>query len=109
MARIMIKNLSNKALEVTDLSKTLLEHFHQHNIDWMHSCGGKGRCTTCKVIIKAGSENFQKLTRAEQKYRQEGALGSQERLACQAKISGNIIIISPKEYHLPHLSYSDPG
>jgi 2Fe-2S ferredoxin len=107
MARIMIENLSKKALEVRDLTKTLLQHFHDHQVDWMQACGAKGRCTTCKVIIKEGHDNFQPPTKAEQIYSQQGALNSLERLACQAKITGNVIINAPKEYQLPHLRYSD--
>lgn len=107
MAIIMIENLFKKAIHVNDLTKTLLQHFSDHHIDWMHACGAKGRCITCKVIISAGVEHFRPLTRAEQKYHQEGALKSMERLACQAKISGDVFLLSPKEYHLPHILYSD--
>jgi 2Fe-2S ferredoxin len=109
MASIMIENLSKKTLQVSDLTKTLLQHFHDNQVDWMHACGAKGRCTTCKVIIKEGQGNFNPPTKAEQIYRQLGALNSLERLACQAKISGNVIINVPKEYQLPHLRYSDEG
>ena len=105
MATIMIENLFKRVLEVTDLSKTLL--FHQNNLDWMHSCGGKGRCTTCKVIINRGLEHLQPLTRHEQRYRLGGDLKQQERLACQARITGDITLIVPKESQLPHLDYSD--
>ena len=107
MATIMIENLSKRAFEVTNLSKTLLEHLHQNNLDWMHSCGGKGRCTTCKVIIKEGLEQFQPLTRSERKYKLGGELKQQERLACQAKINGDVTLIVPKEYQFPHIQYSN--
>jgi 2Fe-2S ferredoxin len=107
MASIMIENLFKKTLHVTDLSKTLLQHFHDQQIDWMHSCGGKGRCTTCKVLIKEGHEHFKPSTFAEEKYRKEGALNVGERLACQAKIQGDVIVVVPAEYQLPHVLYSD--
>jgi ferredoxin, 2Fe-2S len=108
MARIVIANWAEKTLEVTDLSKTLLRHLHDNQLDWMHSCGGKGRCTTCKAIIMEGAENFVPVTAAEQKYRSLGALKSAERLSCQAKITGDIKIIVPDEYKLPHIDYSRP-
>lgn len=107
MASIMIENLFKKVLPVTDLSKTLLQHFHDHHIDWMHACGAKGRCTTCKVIIHSGKEHFQPMTEAEQKYCREGALQPLERLACQAKITGDVSLSAPEEYQLPHVRYSD--
>jgi ferredoxin, 2Fe-2S len=107
MARIMIENLFKITLEVTDHTKTLLEHFQDHGIDWMHACGGQGRCTTCKVIVQEGQSNFQGLTRPEKSYFAEGALNAHERLACQSKISGDVCLLVPKEYQLPHLQYSD--
>jgi ferredoxin, 2Fe-2S len=105
MPRIVIANWAEKTLEVTDLSKTLLRHFHDHGLDWMHACGGKGRCTTCKAQILQGHENLEPLTLAEQKYRQPGALKEHERLCCQARIKGDIILAIPEECKLPHINY----
>lgn len=107
MARIMIENLFKKTLEVSDLSRTLLSHLHDHGIDWMHACGGKGRCTTCKAIIREGEAYFAPLTNAEKKYVAMGALREHERLACQTKIAGDVVIGVPAEYQLPHIRYSD--
>jgi 2Fe-2S ferredoxin len=105
MPRIVIANWAEKTLEVTDLSKTLLRHFQDHGLDWMHACGGKGRCTTCKAQILQGHENLEPLTLAEQKYRQPGALKEHERLCCQARIKGDIILAIPEECKLPHINY----
>ena len=106
MARIVIKNLGEKNIEVHDFSRTFLRHMHDHAIDWMHACGGKGRCTTCKVIVLNGNENLTPETAAELKYEEDGALGRHERLACQVKIKGNITVAVPEEYKLPHMKYS---
>ncbi len=103
----MIVNLAEKILEVADHSKTLLQHFHDHRIDWMQSCGGKGRCTTCKAIIIEGEGNFGPLTHPEKSYRAMKALRDHERLSCQAKINGNIKIAVPEEYKLSHVRYSE--
>jgi ferredoxin, 2Fe-2S len=107
MALIIIENLFNKTISANDHSRTVLQHFHDNGIDWMHSCGGKGRCTTCKLIITEGRANFQTLTPAEERYSVQGALESGERLACQAKITGDVSVRVPKEYQLPHIEYSD--
>jgi 2Fe-2S ferredoxin len=107
MARIMIENLFKKTIDAADHSKTLLQHFQDHHIDWMQACGAKGRCTTCKVIIKEGDKNFEPLTRAEQRYMEQGALAPKERLACQAKIKGDVSLLAPEEYQLPHVVYSN--
>jgi ferredoxin, 2Fe-2S len=107
MARIMIENLFKRIIVATDHSKSLLKHFQDNQIDWMHACGGKGRCTTCKVIILGGADHFEVLTKAELKYFQQGALKTGERLSCQAKIRGDVCLKVPKEYQLPHMPYSD--
>lgn len=103
----MIANLFEKTIETTQFAKPLLKHFQENGLDWMHACGGKGRCTTCKVIIRAGQENVGPLTPAEKRYAREGALKSGERLACQVRITGDVCIAVPREYQLPHVRYSD--
>ena len=107
MAKIVIENLSGKILLVQEPGKTLLQHFHDHHVDWMHACGGKGRCTTCKVIVKSGMPTLEPLTPAEIRYRSINALGPEERLSCQIKVPDDIVIVVPEEYKLPHIRYSD--
>jgi 2Fe-2S ferredoxin len=106
MVRILIRNLG-KSINVTDLSKSLLVHMQDHRIDWMHSCGGKGRCTTCKTRIIQGYENLEPMTLAELKYKKQGMLNDNERLACQVKVRGDVILEVPEEGKLPHLTYLD--
>jgi len=107
MAVIVIKNLTEKTLEVQDFSKTLLRHIQKNALDWMHACGGKGKCTTCKVIILQGEENLEPKTMAELKYESQGLLMGNERLACQVKITGDVRIEIPDEGKLPHVKYSN--
>ncbi|MFZ2906202.1 MAG: 2Fe-2S iron-sulfur cluster-binding protein [Cyclobacteriaceae bacterium] len=107
MAVIVIKNLEEKTLEVQDFSKTLLQHVQQNGIDWMHACGGKGRCTTCKAVVLQGLEHAQPKTNAELRYESQRLLASNERLACQVKITGSITVFIPDEGKLPHMKYSD--
>lgn len=107
MPNIIIENLSQKKISYTDNSKTILDILHENNIDWMHSCGKKGRCTTCKMIVLKGSESLPALTDPEVYYRNIGLLKEFERLTCQVKTPGNIIIRVPEEFKLPHLDYTD--
>ena len=106
MAVIVIKNLEEKTLEVQDFSKTLLQHLHGNGIDWMFTCGGKGRCTTCKAIVVEGTENLEPKTAAELRYESQGFLRLNERLTCQARIRGSVTLCVPEEYKLPHMKYS---
>jgi ferredoxin, 2Fe-2S len=106
MAKIEIENLFGKELEA-DGQKTLLQIFQDYQLDWMHACGGKGRCTTCRVIVAKGLENLSELTIAEQRYRSKNLLLENERLCCQAKLKGNIVVKVPADCKLPHIHYSD--
>lgn len=105
----MIENLFNRTLDASQPGKSLLKHFQDNDVDWMHACGGKGRCTTCKVVVRHGIGHLEPLTPAEQRYMSEGALQQGERLACQAIVNGDVIVVAPREYHLPHMRYSDEG
>ena len=96
MVKIVIENLGKKELLVNDLQLSVLRHIHSHFLDWMHACGGKGRCTTCKMIVLSGMEKINPLTVAELKYRNQGALANNERLACQSFVMGDIHIRVPE-------------
>jgi len=107
MPEIIIRSLENKVLKVEQPPKTLLWHIQQAYIDWMHTCGAKGRCTTCRVIVLDGSENFSQLTAAELKYAEKSLLKTNERLACQAEVMGDVQVAVPTDCRLPHVAYSD--
>ena len=106
MVKIVIENLAKKTLLVNDITLPVLRHLQEGAVDWMHACGGKGRCTTCKMIVVAGMNHFNELTPAETIYRAKGLLALNERLACQARISGDIAVCVSDEFKLPHLEYS---
>ena len=105
MPLIVITNWGNKSLAVADVKLPLLRHFQDNRLDWMHACGGKGRCTTCKCIVVDGNEHFSQVTPAELRYRTMGALKENERLSCQVRINGDVKINVPEEYKLPHITY----
>ena len=105
MPRIIIDNLASKAIESEDKSKKLLQVLLEHT-DWMHACGGKGRCTTCKVVVKQGLEHFNSITQAEQKFVNLNKLQPKERLACQVTICDDVVVAVADENKLPHLKYS---
>lgn len=106
MATITIRNLFDKTIEALP-QKSLLKHFQDIRLDWMHACGGKGRCTTCKVIVLSGAENLSQLTPAEIRYKNLNALAEGERLSCQVRPLGDVMVRVPDEYKLPHMVYSE--
>ena len=107
MPQIIITNLFNKTLNLDQKKRTLLEAVHSQGLDWMHACGGKGRCTTCKVKVEQGMDQLSQLSVAEQKFTEKSLLTTGERLACQAVITGDVIITIPDENKFPHIEYSD--
>ena len=107
MPKIIIQNLQNKEIFIKNENKNLLDIIHENYIDWMHACGGKGKCTTCKVRILKGIDHFSPESSAELKFRNAKRLGPNERLACQSKIFGDILIAVAEENKFNHLTYSD--
>lgn len=106
MPKILIRNLKNTLLSTNDNSKSLLNIIHDNYIDWMHACGAKGRCTTCKMILVEGIENLSPMTEAEKKFADLGRLQPNERLACQSKTRGDIVIEVAEANKFPHIEYS---
>ena len=105
MPQVIIDNLASKTIECPDKSKRLLDVLLEET-DWMHACGAKGRCTTCKAKVLSGMENLGELSDAELRYIGLNKLQSDERLTCQVEVSGDVRILVPEEYKLPHLKYS---
>ncbi|MEQ8517839.1 MAG: 2Fe-2S iron-sulfur cluster-binding protein [Cytophagales bacterium] len=106
MPDILIKNLFNRKVPFYPSNNSVMHAIHAEFIDWMHTCGGKGRCTTCKLTLIKGTENVSSLSGAELKYRNKNLLKENQRLACQCKISGDIEIEVSPENKLPHMKYS---
>jgi 2Fe-2S ferredoxin len=66
---------------------------------WPTTCGGECRCTTCAITVISGAENLSELGRAESKTlmqeRGPKAIASGMRLACQARVQGDIEVHKP--------------
>jgi len=90
-----------------DNSKSVLNIIQDHGIDWMFACGGNGRCTTCKIIVQKGMNNISEANEIEKKFHQIGRLVSNERLACQCTISGDIEVSVAEKNKFPHMTYSN--
>ena len=72
----------------------------------MFSCGGKGRCTTCKFEVVKGKKNLSTHSIVEERFLSLNLINENERLACQAKALGDIEIKVIEANKLPHLIYS---
>ncbi|WP_299822532.1 2Fe-2S iron-sulfur cluster-binding protein [uncultured Pontibacter sp.] len=106
MPILTVQNLSNLKVKVEE-GQTLLKALQAAGMDWMHACGGKGRCTTCRIIVAQGLEHFGPLTESEMRYRSNSRLKDNERLTCQCTLAtGNATGKVPEQTKLPHMSYS---
>lgn len=84
MPLLTIAGLSGPPLDVP-AGTTVLAAIHAAGHDWLHACGARGRCTTCRVRVLAGAEHLASPTAPELRYREAGRLRPTERLACQAR------------------------
>jgi len=107
MAKILIRNMNNRVITNNDNSKDILNIIHEEQVDWMHACGGNGRCTTCKMVVHQGLSTFEEPNEAEQKLIDLGRLAENERLACQNHLNGDIEVSVAEKNKFPHINYSD--
>ncbi|MBO3698957.1 2Fe-2S iron-sulfur cluster-binding protein [Roseivirga sp. E12] len=107
MPKILIRNLNNKVIIANDSSSSILNAIHNADVDWMHACGAKGRCTTCKMVVHSGIESFDPDSEAETKFRALGKLKDNERLSCQNKLKEDVEISVAEVNKFPHMNYTD--
>lgn len=55
-----------------------------------HVCGGNARCSTCRIVVLTGLDNFGPRNLAEQRLADRLDFEPSIRLACQSRISGNV-------------------
>ena len=90
----------------------LLAAIQAAGLDWAYACGGRGRCTTCRLHLTAGAENLLPLTAAEDRFRALGRLPAGSRLACQAGLAphapptAELRAVVPPEGQLSHVKYA---
>jgi 2Fe-2S ferredoxin len=107
MPLLTISNLPGACMEVSS-EHSLLRGLQDAGFDWMHACGAKGRCTTCRLQIRSGMQNLLPPTPAELRYQTAGRLRTDERLACQARVlTGEVEGRVPFGTQLPHVRYQD--
>jgi len=66
---------------------------------WPTTCGGEGRCSTCALTVITGAENLSEMGRSERKTIEAelspSALARGTRLACQARVLGDVEVLKP--------------
>ena len=111
MASLLINNLLTDRAVIVLRGQSLLAALHAAGLDWAYACGGRGRCTTCRLALTAGAEYLQPLTPAEVRFAALGRLPAGSRLTCQAQLAADappeaeLCGAVPPEGQLPHVVY----
>jgi 2Fe-2S ferredoxin len=79
--------------------KTILDAALDNNIKIDHNCGGNCACSTCHVIVEQGNDTLNEQSEDEEDMLDEvEELHDTSRLACQCKITADLVVrIPPKE------------
>lgn len=76
-----------KIIEIDD-EQTILEASLNAGIPHYHDCGGKARCSTCRVLVIEGAKNLTPVNDLEKKLKSIVGFSDNVRLACQTKVTG---------------------
>jgi len=79
-------------LVTAPVGMNLLEISRSNGIPHTSLCGGRGRCTTCRVVIEEGRANLPPASPVEQQSLDAVGAGLNTRLACQVRPTGPIAI-----------------
>jgi adenylate cyclase len=58
-----------------------------------HACGGNGKCSTCRVLIKEGMQHLTPYTEKEKLLREKMRIPPNVRLACQTFVIGSPVLV----------------
>jgi ferredoxin, 2Fe-2S len=83
-----------KSGEVAD-GTNLLQAAEQFGFELRHDCGGFANCSTCRVVIESGMENLSEIEFDEENMLDVAGLVPPYRLACQAKVHGDVVVRVP--------------
>lgn len=72
---------------------TVLEASRLHGVPHASVCGGRGRCSTCRVLILDGSDTLAPPSASEQSVLARVNAGSEVRLACQVRPDKSISVV----------------
>ena len=78
---------------------TVMAAAKAHGYYWPTTCGGQGRCTTCALTVVSSAENLSDMGHSERQAIEAElgpmALARGTRLACQARVLGDVVVLKP--------------
>lgn len=84
--------LPDNIKEETRTDETILDVAQRSSIPLTHVCQGNARCSTCRVQIVKGLENVSPRSDGENVIAGKMGFSPEIRLACQAKVSGDVTV-----------------
>jgi adenylate cyclase len=87
---------------------TVLDASRQAGIPHVSVCGGRGRCSTCRIQIGAGSERMPKPSADERRVLKRVGASANIRLACQLQPSADLEVL-PLLAPAPRAPHAPPG
>jgi len=93
------KEVGNKMPNVTvfgqgtfevEEGKKLVLALEDNGVNILHRCGGKAKCTTCRVEVMAGE--FCDLTNVEKKAFSDKGIEDHLRLSCQIRVNADVTV-----------------
>tara|TARA_B100000315_G_C14446659_1_gene527128 strand:+ start:131 stop:409 length:279 start_codon:yes stop_codon:yes gene_type:complete len=82
----------DKTIEVpTDYR--MIDMCEDHDTSILFGCRD-GACGACMIRVKKGAENLSKMEDDERDFLETMAAEDDERLACQCKVKGDVVIVS---------------
>ncbi|NOY88304.1 MAG: 2Fe-2S iron-sulfur cluster binding domain-containing protein [FCB group bacterium] len=77
---------------------TILDAALDNNIKIDHNCGGNCACATCHIVVEKGLDTLNEMSEDERDMLDEVEnLTETSRLACQCKISSDLVITIPEK------------
>lgn len=89
--RVTINYLGENTVETVPM-QTILEASHANEIPHVCECGGRARCSTCRVMIIDGMDNCLPRTSLEEKMAARKGFYPEIRLACQTRVVGDVTL-----------------
>ena len=83
-----VEFIGERSIKVKD-GESILNASLAAGIPHFHACGGNGKCSTCRVLIKEGIGNLTPYTEKEKLLRERLRIPENVRLACQTFVVGS--------------------
>lgn len=84
-----VEFLREKTVDIKP-GQRLLDASLNAGIPHFHACGGKAKCSTCRVLVLEGGQNLNRPNARETKLKSKIGLPETVRLACQTQVTGHV-------------------